>query len=269
VELVFKKMQSIFKTHPNNKIYLMGDLVHNAKSLSLINTKNVCNVKDTNKLLFLKKNKDINAIIVFPAHGCDLDTLKYARKKFKHVYELTCPCIKQNIKLIHNLSSKKKKILFFGTKNHTETQAILSTNKSLKQVDAMTNFNNIKDKVYLVNQSTIPISLINSLVDNNKNIMFISTTCDATKIRHSHIANLSMDIDLLLVVGNKTSNNTMALCKLARQRGIKVKLISSQEQLNKNYFNSIDSCAVISGTSTMKEVVDAIIRKLNSFINKS
>ena len=243
----------------------MGDLVHNNESLDLLNSKNMHFVHDKEKRSFLKKITNQNSVIVFPAHGCDVVTLQYAKKKFKYVYELTCPYIKNIIKVINKLLNSGKRVAFYGIKDHAETRAILSTNKNIQLVNSLQELNKIRATTYLVNQSTTPINEIKKAIDKNKNIIFIPTTCSSVKIRHNNILKLHKNTDLLFVIGDQHSNNTMTLCRLAKTRNIKTKLVSSRKDLNKNTFKGIETCALISGTSTPKQTVDEIINKIKQF----
>lgn len=263
VKLAIKKFNKIKQEHKNKKIYVMGDLVHNKFSLDLIKNKNIKFINTNNQILFLSElNKD--SVIVFPAHGYDCSTFLYAQKKFKFVYELTCPYIKSNIKLIKNLLSEGKHVYFFGLKNHSESRAILSIDKSIKLITSLRQIKNISKNSFLLNQSTFPIRYLKNL---SKNINYIPTTCPATNQRHENILNLCPNIKLLIVVGDKKSFNTINLYKLAKDKGLNTKLISSCDELQKINFENITNCAITSGTSTPKKVVDDVEKKL--FVNSS
>jgi 4-hydroxy-3-methylbut-2-enyl diphosphate reductase len=161
--------------------------------------------------------------------------------------------------------NRKNKIFYFGLKNHSETKYIMSMNKSIKLIESLNGIKNIKSKIYLVNQSTIPVNTIKEHICNNKNISHIKTTCSASNLRYNNILKLPKNIDLLLIVGDKTSNNTMSLVNLGKQMKIKTKLVQSQNDIIKSDFNDIKTCYLTSGTSTTKKDVEDIYKKITSF----
>jgi 4-hydroxy-3-methylbut-2-enyl diphosphate reductase len=236
----------------------MGDLVHNKYSLEKIKDRNIHFINTKNQISFLTKLNSKNVVIVFPAHGYKDNVLKYANDNFRHVYQLTCPFINKNIKLIKSLIKQSEKVYFFGKKNHAETECVLSIDSSIKSTQLFKKINQITKHTYLVSQSTIPTYLFYEKV-KNKNISYISTTCDATNLRYKNVLNLSMNIDLLLVVGDKNSFNTQMLLKTSKIKSILVESIKDLKLIN---FKNINTCAITSGTSASKEVVDEIIEQL-------
>lgn len=262
VKIAIKKFNSIKQRHSNCDIYILGNLIHNKNSLMQIKdtTTHFLNVKD--QLLYLHKLNPFQSVIVFPAHGHLKNIYEFARKKFKYVYELTCPFIKKNINLINSLSKQNHRVFFFGDKNHTETKNILSSNESVRLVTSYNDVNKINEHAYLFNQSTYPTCLIDENITNKK-VKCMKTTCIATNDRYKNILSLSSRVDLLLVVGDKNSFNTNMLCNLSKQKH--TALIQSAKDLKKINFINVKICAITSGTSTSKSDVEKIINKLITY----
>lgn len=263
VESAIKTFINIKNKLSNLKIYVIGDLVHNKQSLDLIKGHNIKFIKTSNAKIILRNINSNKSVIIFPAHGYQKDIFEYAQKKFKYIYNLTCPYILNTISIICKKLNEKRPIYFYGIKQHPETKAILSINSSIKLVSSLKRLSLIKNG-YLFNQSTIPKILIEKNL-RQKSLKYISTTCGSTNQRHINILNLPSNIDLLLIVGDKKSNNANTLYKLAKLKKINTQLIQTFNQINKRYLNNIKTCAITSSTSTPKKIVDEIINKLSNY----
>ena len=87
--------------------------------------------------------------------------------------------------------------------------------------------------------------------------------CNATRIRQQAVHELQ-DVDVLIVVGDKQSNNSTRLAEIGRNHGIPhVLLIDDASQLDLSVFHDDDVVAVTSGASTPSQLTAQVIDKLN------
>jgi 4-hydroxy-3-methylbut-2-enyl diphosphate reductase len=221
---------------------------------------------NTTRLELLKKIKSKDSVIVLSAHGSEQSVVEYTKKHFNIYYDLTCKHVLHNYQIIKQYRNKAQ-IIFYGKKNHPETKAIQSLDKTMKVIHNIKQIKHIdKKKDYvLINQTTIPQQFVKPLYEELKNkikrITFIPTTCAATQKRHANILSLKANSNLI-VVGDKKSNNTMLLMKLAQSRKIKTFLIENVKQIDSIKFGSISNAYLISGTSTSQKTVNQIHKRL-------
>ncbi|GHU47716.1 4-hydroxy-3-methylbut-2-enyl diphosphate reductase [Bacilli bacterium] len=253
------QLNKIINQHPDKQIYLFGDLVHNHAIMDDFYKSGVQVIKD----LQLIKNKQ--AVVVFPAHGVPIKELAYAKANFKYVYDLTCKILLTNYRTIKKLSTRYS-ILYYGYKNHPESKAILSLNNRISLVSDSSKIKPNK-KYALVNQSTIPLSVVkiafDKLILQAPQIEYFPTTCRAAQLRHNVIVSLR-NIDCLLVCGDEKSNNTIELVNLAQQHRISAMLISNE--LGAHHFQPRKNTryAIISGTSIQPSFFKLICKILKN-----
>ncbi|MDR1235220.1 MAG: hypothetical protein LBJ97_04045 [Mycoplasmataceae bacterium] len=258
-----KTIKIIKKKHPNQKIYLIGRLVHNEHLIQQIKSNNIIFLNDDShsRIDLLKKIKNKQAVIVFSAHGSPINALSYAKTHFNFVYDLTCRYINNNVKLVKKLLSLNYKVIYFGKKHHPETNAILSLNKAIQLAEDKANIvTNNKHKYALVNQSTIPIFDIPLL---NDNIKIFNTTCKVVQNRYDNVKKLK-NVDLLIIIGDIHSNNSNQLINLAKLKKIPVKLIENEKNIKTTLFDKVNHLAIASGTSVEPTLVTNIIKKIKT-----
>jgi 4-hydroxy-3-methylbut-2-enyl diphosphate reductase len=221
---------------------------------------------NTNRLALLKRIKSKDSVIVLSAHGSEQNVVEYAKNHFKNYYDLTCKHVLRNYQIVKRFHNRAQ-IIFYGKKNHPETRAIQSLDKNIKVIDNIKHVKCIDQKKHyiLINQTTIPqqfvTSLYKQLKGKIKHIRFIPTTCVATQKRHENILSLNPNNNLI-VVGDKKSNNTMLLMKLAQFRKIRTTLIENVKQADSIKFTGVSQAYLISGTSTPQKTVNQIYKML-------
>jgi 4-hydroxy-3-methylbut-2-enyl diphosphate reductase len=93
-------------------------------------------------------------------------------------------------------------------------------------------------------------------------VEFIDTVCKPTKDRQEAVEELSLQVDVMIVVGGANSSNTLKLLKVCQENGITAHHIESQAQLEPEWFASADHVGITAGTSTPHEVIDQIHARL-------
>jgi 4-hydroxy-3-methylbut-2-enyl diphosphate reductase len=111
-----------------------------------IKNKGVIILDDTKKtrLELLNKIRDPQAIIVLSAHGSSQEVIDYANTHFKQYYDLTCPYLLDNFNLIKRLIKQGHRIIYYGKRNHPETQTVLSFNPYIQLVETNDDAKKIK-----------------------------------------------------------------------------------------------------------------------------
>lgn len=266
------------KEHNKQPIYLLGFLLHNkAQNQYLIDQGVHLITANTvqQKIMALRKIKNNNAVIVLPTHGIEPDVKTFIKKKFTTHYDLTCRHLTKNIKIIHEILQSKYRVLFYAKKQHPETQSVLNVDKSIKLINSEHNVQvsrqiNKNHRYVLINQSTLPNEFCQDAYTILKcklnHIRQINTTCAACKLRFNKIRTFK-NVDLLVIVGDKLSQNATSLANLAKLYDVRfIQVTSPNQGFSKHDFNNVNTCAIISSTSTAPETVDAVynnIVKLN------
>ena len=96
------------------------------------------------------------------------------------------------------------------------------------------------------------------------NIEINNEVCSATRMRQEGILNNYKNFDLIIVVGDKLSNNCNSLYQLSKSLGVDSIKIESALELNDYDLSKYSSIGVTSGASTPREIFDEVLDKLNN-----
>ena len=259
------------ENYPNEKIYILGMIVHNTYVTDELTKLGIITLDDKNKskeeLL-----KDIDeGIIIFTAHGISDQIKELVNNKGLISVDATCEdVLKTRYKVIDYLN-KGYDVIYYGKDKHPEAEAILSISNNIHLITSLEDINKLNinnDKLFMTNQTTISFLELFHIFEKIKgkypNIIISDETCDATTLRQKAIHNLK-DCDLLYVVGDIKSNNTNKLVEIAKQSGIKkVFLISNYHEINDEDLIDVNKIYVSAGASTPPILIDVVINYLSS-----
>lgn len=269
--------KKVSENNPNRKIYMIGWIVHNKNMIDEIEKLNIVTLDDKNTSRWdLIKSIDIKEkpIVIFSAHGTDPKLIQYAKNIGLEVYDATCVYVTNIQKLIQQKINDGFQIVYIGVKNHAETISIMSIDKNINLIsnpNDVDNLNIIDDKIFVTNQTTISIyefyDVVKKLKTKYQNIEFKNDICNAAKERQDAIINMDKSIDVLIVVGDKKSNNTRKLYELGIKQNIDTYYINSVKELDTNWFKNKQHIGITSGCSTPTWTTNSIINKIEEYIN--
>ena len=249
-------------------------LVHNNDALKTLNEGGVETLyikeKSLEELAYLAPKE---AIVVLSAHGHSQKIEDILNKRGISYIDATCPFVKKAQREIKEIVVKNKQIIYIGKKNHPEANAQLSiSNNVFLYEDRKTfDFNQIEDESpFVIAQTTLLADDVEKefeyIKTNIPNAKFVKGVCNASQARQDAINELNDDIDALIIVGGKNSNNSKSLyiAALSKYKNKKVFFIENETELNKKDLSGLSNIAVASGTSTPDFVVKRIAKYLTS-----
>lgn len=252
----------------NKPIYLLGHLVHNSFIDDLFESLGVIVVDGTNRLEMLDKVPDYSTV-VFSAHGVSNKVREKAISKNLSIIDATCPYVDKTFKLVEN-ESKDNSIIFIGKKDHPESIAVkeISNNIFIYDKNHIYNERINSNKLKVAHQTTLSsYDVIETMNEINKiypNAKLLDMICKVTEKRQQQLSGLN-DLDLkgtslIIVVGDKKSNNSTKLYELAlRLDKYDAVFINSIEELDILKTRNYDNVILTSGTSTPEVLIDEII----------
>lgn len=257
--------------NPEEKIYILGMLVHNSFVSDELASLGIVTLDDSFKSKEQLLDEVDEGIVIFTAHGIsDRIKNKAAEKGLRYV-DATCVDVLKTQNIIRDYLDKGYEIIYFGKKKHPEAEAVLSISDKIHLV---TNEEDVDDldlkdkKLFLTNQTTMSYLELKDLIEKVKRIypevVIQEEICNATSSRQEAISRLT-DCDLLYVVGDSKSNNTNKLVDIAKKQGIrKVLLIHSYKDIDKNDLSDVRRVCVTAGASTPPSLIDEVISYLKN-----
>ena len=92
----------------------------------------------------------------------------------------------------------------------------------------------------------------------------VNTICTDTHNRQSEAIALAKDVEVMVVVGGKTSANTKHLAELAESNGARAYHIEGAEELQADWFDGIQVAGLMSGASTPGWLVDEVAARMEA-----
>lgn len=260
--------------NPNDKIYVLGMLVHNSFVSKELEQLGIITLDDTNTTKSELLDQIDDGIVIFTAHGISEDIKNKAINKGLRYIDATCVDVLKTQNIIKDYLNKGYDIIYFGKAKHPEAEAVLSISNKIHlvtNIDELNSLNLNNDKVFLTNQTTMSYMELSGLIEKTKvlypNVVIEKEICNATSSRQMAISNLT-DCDLLYVVGDSKSNNTNKLVDIGKSQGIKkVLLIQNFNDINLDDLKDINKVYVTAGASTPPNLIDEVIDYLTSILS--
>ncbi len=254
-------------------IYLLGNLVHNSHIDDLLKELGVIVVNGDIRLEMLDNIPD-ESTVVFSAHGVSQKVKDKAKRMNMYVIDTTCPYVEQTFKLIEK-ESLDSDIYFIGKPNHPES---IAASEISDRVFILNPSNIYKEeinenKLKVAHQTTMSCYDIENIFSEIKKVYpkaeILDMICKVTENRQNQLNNISnLNLNgttLIIVVGDKKSNNSTKLYELAsRIKNVTALFISEVTELKLLDARNFNNIVLASGTSTPEALVDEIIEAISS-----
>ncbi len=262
VNLAVQKVYEVIETYPHLPIYCIGQIVHN----DIVNQDFV---KKGVKILTVNKEEAIDSIsqgvVIFSAHGTNPLLIQKAKEKNLIVIDTTCFYVKKEMQVILKYIKKQYDIIYIGKKNHPEAQAICSLSSHIYLIENLQDAKQLhleNKKIFLTNQTTISILDLKEIFEYFKkiypSIIFGDELCSSTRLRQEAILSLNKNVDGIIIVGDKHSNNCTNLYLLAQKKKIPSIMISNEKELDMHWLKNKQHIVLFSGASTPLSLVQAV-----------
>ncbi len=254
----------------NEEICCLGEIVHN---------KNVIKDLESIGIKFIKNVEEAKGTVIIRAHGATKDTYKKIEQMDLKIKDLTCPKVLKIHKIAEEYSKDGFFIILIGIKEHPEAVATISfcgeNSYILQEKDEIEQAVEIIKKskisnILIVAQTTynskkfddIAQILKNKLVD--KNVVIQKTICNATEIRQKETIEISKQVDMMIIIGDKKSSNTSKLYDISKEYCKKGIWVENADELDLEQLDGINKVGIMAGASTPKEDIEKIIIKVKS-----
>ncbi|RCL44247.1 MAG: 4-hydroxy-3-methylbut-2-enyl diphosphate reductase [SAR86 cluster bacterium] len=247
-------------------VYVRHQVVHNKKVVEDLEKKGVKFVKEVSEI-------PDNAVAIFSAHGVSQKVEDEAKKRNFMYFDATCPLVTKVHLEVQKHAQKGRDIILIGHKGHPEVIGTLGRHPSNSntKIYLVENNDDIKKleisspEVAYVTQTTLSVDetreLINSLKEKFPGIIGPSADdiCYATQNRQDAVKQLSLECQIVLVIGSQTSSNSNRLKELAEKCGTKSFLIDDKTDIDLNSLKDATSVGITAGASAPEEIVQEVI----------
>ena len=258
--------------YPNQKITVLGMIVHNQYVVDALKQLNIHTVEDKKKTRMELLDEIDEGVVIFTAHGISEQAKRKALDKGLICVDASCTDVIETQNLVKEKISDGYHVLYIGKKNHPEAEAVLAISDHVHLITSMDDLNlDLQEKLFVTNQTTMSIleieEIIQKITDKWPDAQIMREICNATSIRQKAVLDLKeKQIDLLIVVGDPHSNNTTKLKALGIESHIPdVIMIESVFELKEDQIKDHQRIAITSGASTPTVLTNQVIDTLKHY----
>jgi len=244
--------------------HTLGQVVHNegvVRELQVLGIQTVERLDDV----------DHGAAVVIRAHGVRPDVLERANERGLEIIDGTCTWVIQEQRELRRLVDEGYTIVLLGTPKHPEVVGLLGFAPDAIVVDEEEEWEAAiprRKRMALISQSTQPPwkfeRLAAFMVGRAHELKIVNTVCPVTIRRQEDTMELAREVDLMVVVGGRSSANTKELTRLCEIAGTRAVQIESVNDLaDPAVFADATVVGVTGGTSTpiedLRDVTEHIL----------
>jgi 4-hydroxy-3-methylbut-2-enyl diphosphate reductase len=209
--------------------------------------------------------------VMITAHGSSDAARARWRESGHAVADATCPLVRHAHGQLRRLVEEEGCFpVIIGKHGHVEVLGLAGDFPEAVVLETEADLAAIPERpLYgVVSQTTQPIERVHRLVvalracRPNSRVRFRDTVCRPTKDRQAALRKLIGEVEIVIVVGGRNSNNTRELVETVRAAGLPAHHIERAEELRPEWFEGIEHAGITGGTSTLPETVAEVQRRL-------
>ncbi len=248
------------KIHNPEEATIHGELVHNERVLEDLSNRGFQMVSEAQR-----QGVPFTPVVVITAHGVSDNERRRFEDAGKQLIDTTCPLVKVVHEAAQRLQADGYHVLVIGRATHVEVRGIVGDLTDFSIIETKADVRAVdKPRLGVVCQSTTPEHFAQEIVqlirekNPGKEVVYRNTICKPTRERQEALDKLIEQVEALVVVGGKNSNNTRELAETARKRGKAAVHIQSAADLDPQWLLGFETIGLTAGTSTLPDTVEEV-----------
>jgi len=246
------------------EIISLGPIVHNPQVVRELEERGVRTAGD------LSDGDSLPVAIT--AHGVGPDVLEDARSRGNEVIDTTCPIVTRSQRWAKKMAEAGFTVVIFGDPNHREVRGVLAwagaNAIAIQDGDPLPA--DLPSRLAVISQTTqsperfaeFVSRLMQGHVGKISELRVINTLCDVTSSQQAAARELAQEVDLVLVVGGRSSANTRHLLDVCKEEGSVAYHVEGPDDLRAEWLEGCERVGVTAGASTPDSAVEAVVRRV-------
>ncbi len=265
VDTAYRSVETI----KDRKLYMLGELTHNDFVVNELISKGFI-------LIDSPEEATEGSLVLLRAHGVTCEVKEKLKKLNCEVLDCTCPFVDKIHKIVKEQADNGKNIVVTGAKGHPEVVGICSEAPAdkvfvISSAEEISDIPFPLDSAVIVSQTTFSTVEFEKICANVKNQIakscIFDTICITTESRQKEALQLSMDSDVMLVIGSGHSSNTRKLFDICRSHCVRTYLVSDASEVRKlikeGSISSSDRVGVTAGASTPQCIILEVVGEMS------
>lgn len=248
-------------------IYVRHEIVHNRFVVEDLRAKGAVFIED------LQVVPD-GATVVFSAHGVSRAVREEAQALGVRVFDATCPLVTKVHLEVERLRAQGCEIVMIGHAGHPEVEGTMGqVEGGMHLVESIADVERLQiadpQRLAYVTQTTLSVddaaAIVAALTERFPQIIAPKKgdICYATQNRQDAVKFIAPMVDLLIVVGSRTSSNSNRLRELAEKRGVAAHLVDGPDDIDPAWLaTSVRRVGMTAGASAPEVLVQRVVERL-------
>lgn len=244
-------------------LYCLGDIVHNDEEVRRLEKKGL-KIINHDDLSHLHNEK-----VLIRAHGEPPSTYRTALENKLELIDASCPVVLKLQNRIKNSYDKEETIYIYGKHGHAEVEGLLGqTNQKaivfqdINELDT----SRLPKSITLYSQTTKSTDkfyeITRTLRDAGIEVNANDTICRQVSNRDKELREFAGEYDVILFVSGTKSSNGKVLYGVCKDRNPNTYFISSEKEIDTEWFRSGNSVGICGATSTPMWLMENVKNKL-------
>jgi 4-hydroxy-3-methylbut-2-enyl diphosphate reductase len=249
-------------------IYVKHEIVHNKYVVDDLRAKGAVFIEDLTEA-------PAGSTLVFSAHGVSRAVRAEAEALGLKVFDATCPLVTKVHVEVSHLRAQDREIIMIGHAGHPEVEGTMGqADEGMLLVESVADVAKLQvrnpDKLAYVTQTTLSVDdtaeITAALHTRFPNIAAPKKgdICYATQNRQDAVKFMIPQVDLILVVGSRTSSNSNRLRELGVKHGVPAYMVDTADDIDSAWLQGRKRIGLTAGASAPEVLVQQIIERLRS-----
>ena len=254
-------------------IYVRHEVVHNKFVVEDLANRGAVFVEELNEV-------PDGAIVIFSAHGVSKAVEDEAERRDLTVFDATCPLVTKVHIEVNKFAKTGMNAVLIGHAGHPEVEGTMGRFDTqyggrihlIEDIEDVAALDLPTDsELAFVTQTTLSMDdtagVIDALKDKFPKIHAPrkDDICYATQNRQDAVKDLANACEVVLVVGSPNSSNSNRLRELAERLGARAYLIDNASQMDKTWFDGVETVGVTAGASAPEILIQEVLQQLQAW----
>ncbi len=246
-------------------VTIHGELVHNEVVLNRLGERGFRMVSENGRT-----ELPLTETVLITAHGVSDAERRRLEAAGKRLVDTTCPLVTRAHHAAQKLQADGYHVLVIGRRGHVEVQGVVEDLHSFDVIQAPAEVRRYPHRrLGIMCQTTSParqVARIRAAVADlnpDADIRFLDTVCHPTKDHQKALETMLEQVEAVVVVGGRNSNNTRELVTRCREKGLPAFHVQRAADLEPEWFDGVETAGLTAGTSTLDETIEEVYQALS------
>lgn len=259
---VKKAVEKVYEQVGKDNVYTYGPIIHNEEVVKDLENKGVKVINSKDELNNIK-----SGTIIIRSHGVAKEIYDTINAMGIEIIDATCPYVLKIHKIVEEESKNGRTIVIIGNDHHPEVEGIkgwsVTTPIVIDTVEKALEFSISQDeKLCIVSQTTFNYKKFQELVEiiseKRYDILIRNTICNATEERQTEAKEIAQKVDVMIVIGGKSSSNTRKLYEICQNECKNTYYIQTLRDLDLYKFSTAGCIGITAGASTPNNIIEEV-----------